>query len=163
MITTNFESSYVYYLVGIALILTVSSYRSLRGRRYRPFRIFLRPFIYLFIGIALLIQNYEPSFLSISLLGLAAGFLMGLRLGSGVSLFYRRGDLYYRRSYWVYLFWLGSFLLRVYMEVSFSPSAIDVILVDTLLMFSSGLLIGESYHITRKARELRGLGFIEFS
>jgi len=49
------------------------------------------------------------------------------------------------------------------MEVSFSPSAIDVILVDTLLMFSSGLLIGESYHITRKARELRGLGFIEFS
>jgi len=110
MISNPFENTYFLYLVFLALILTLSSYRSLYGRKYRPFRVFFRPAIYLLLGLGLLSQDFTDPLFITSLLGLLAGALMGVKLGSGVSFYILGGDLYYKRSVWVYLLWLAYLL-----------------------------------------------------
>ena len=160
MISNPFENTYFLYLVFLALILTLSSYRSLYGGKYRPFRVFFRPAIYLLLGLGLLSQDFTDPLFITSLLGLLAGALMGVKLGSGVSFYYSGGDLYYKRSVWVYLLWLASFLLRAYLEVG-SPTSFTVLtLLDALLMFSSGLLLGESCHLVTKTRVIRRDGVL---
>lgn len=155
MNSNSVAGSYLIYLVILAVVLTLSSYRSLYGRKYRPFRTFLRPLLYLLLGLSVLTQDFSGSLLLVSLTGLLAGIAVGGKLGSGVSFYYSGTELYYKRSPWVYLIWLGSFIARVYVETLSSISTLDTTILDSLLLFSSGLLLGESYHVVMKVKSLR--------
>jgi len=77
---------------------------------------------------------------------------MGVKLGSGVSFYYSGGDLYYKRSVWVYLLWLASFLLRAYLEVDSvcSYTFISIILSSIMikcrdLALNHPLVVGGSW------------------
>jgi len=141
------------YLAVLALVLTLNSYRSLSGTRYRGWRVFLRPGIYLLL--ALILLALDPKAWILSTLAGIAGVVTGTELGSSVNFYYNGVQLYYRRSPTVYLIWLAVFLLRVFLSTWINLGTQGLQLLDALLLFSSGLLLGESYHILFKAREFK--------
>jgi len=71
-----------------------------------------------------------------------------------VTFFYRDNVLHYRRSILLYVVWLSLFVTRILFEFYYFDNFYCVLIVDNLLMFSSGLLIGEAYHIISKARAI---------
>ncbi|QKR00796.1 DUF1453 family protein [Metallosphaera tengchongensis] len=143
----------VVYLGVIGAIVVLSSLRTVYGRKYRPTRVVLRPLLYLVLGALVTLQDLEA--LPLVSIGFIAGLALGLRLGVGSTLFLKEGTLYYKRSILIYVLWLSLFLVRVGIE-SLEPSGLNLVeisILDSSLMFSSGLLIGESFHLVRKARE----------
>ena len=111
-----------------------------------------RPVLYFIIGLAIL--SYDFSFLPLVLLAIVAGFVVGIRYGGGVTFFFRDGTLYYKRSVLLYVVWLSLFVIRIAFEFFYFDNFYGILIVDNLLMFSSGLLIGEAYHIISKARAI---------
>lgn len=71
-----------------------------------------------------------------------------------MTFFFRDGILYYKRSILLYVVWLSLFVTRISFEFFYLNNFYGVLIVDNLLMFSSGLLIGEAYHIISKARAI---------
>ncbi|AWS00340.1 DUF1453 family protein [Metallosphaera hakonensis] len=137
------------YLVILAILIFLSMLRSIRGRKYKPGRVLFRPLLYLALGTLVVIG--DQSILPLILLSTIAGIVVGLRFGSGATLFFNTGVLYYKRSITLYLIWLVLFLVRVGVEIALPLNQSGVTLVDSLLMFSGGLLVGEAYHLIKKA------------
>ncbi|MCI2414190.1 MAG: DUF1453 family protein [Candidatus Aramenus sp.] len=143
------------YLGVFGVIVVLSSLRTVYGRKYRPTRVLLRPILYIVLGVLLVLQ--DPGTLSLAAAGFIAGLALGLKLGVGSTLFMNGGTLYYKRSILIYVLWLSLFLVRIGVEalVSGGLSLVEITILDSCLMFSSGLLVGESFHLIRKARDFR--------
>jgi hypothetical protein len=146
----NFQESHMVYLVLLAVIITISAIRTTKGRKYSPLSVLSQPLIYLVLGGILVFSNQAT--LLMAFLGTITGFVIGIIFGRGVLIFRNDGELYYKRSIFVYLIWLSLYLLRALINIlSINQTSIEV--VDILIMFSSGLLIGESLNVIKKARK----------
>lgn len=149
------------YLLGIALIVFFTSIKGvIKGNKYKKSRVLLRPIIYLLLGTSLVFYSltfinslfalilYISAILVVTLIGV--GF--GVVLGAGVEVYYGMdGELYYRRSPLIYALWFSAFLIRIILEVLFFADPFIYFLADAMLMFTSGLLVGEAYHVIRIA------------
>lgn len=140
-------------LIILVLIALFSFYRSFYGRKYRPSRVFLRPALYLLFALFLISISFSLLLLTASLLLVVLGAVTGLVLGGSVTFFRKNNLLYYRRSRFVYAIWLVLFILRVAVEIEGLTDFTAIAVVDGLLAFSSGLLLGEAYHIIGMARK----------
>jgi hypothetical protein len=137
------------FLIAILVLIAVRRiYRGIYGRQYRSSRVFVTPAIYLFLLVFSMFALGTNFILEISvLLLILPGIPIGLRFGSSVKFFKRNETLFYRRSQFVLVFWLISFVVREILAILY-PSVLYVILaVDALLAFTTGIIIGEAIQI----------------
>ncbi len=147
------SSNIVFGLLIIGIILILSSYRGIYGRKYRPVRTFIRPILYIILLYAILAISNDVIMSLFSLVLIIFGALLGLRFGGNVKFFYKNDILYYKRSPLVLALWAVVFTVRVFLEFSGFYNAIIIVLIDFLLSLSTGLLIGEAYNIIVKAKK----------
>ncbi|BCS93518.1 hypothetical protein L3N51_01744 [Metallosphaera sp. J1] len=145
--------SILIYIFIIAIIVFIGFLRNRNGRRYRPRRLLIRPIIYLLLGLIISLENI--SFLPFVIVAVFAGFLVGMRYGESVTLFHKDEQLYYKRSSFIYGVWLVLLLVRLSLEFLFPTNITISLIIDSMLMFSAGLLIGESYHVLRMANFMK--------
>ncbi|WP_048053919.1 hypothetical protein [Thermoplasma volcanium] len=143
-----------YIVIGIlALLLLRSAYRSFKGRRYRPARVFRIPAVYALLTVILVLLDFSTQYYYYSvLLLIIAGYLVGVRVGTSVRFFYRGTVLYYRRSPGVYVIWAVSLFSRVILEFLMPGNSLAEVSVDSILSFTTGLLIGETVNIIKQKR-----------
>ncbi|AWR97002.1 DUF1453 family protein [Acidianus sulfidivorans JP7] len=152
MIETNFSSTVEYYFI-IALIIFLSSLRSVKGRKYKPTRVFIRPILYLLLGILVIVG--DPVILPLLIVAIILGIYLGMRFGLGTKFFIKGGILYYKRPIILYIIWLSLFVLRLFIGIAFPYNVEGIKITDILLMISAGILLGESYRIIKIANSIK--------
>ncbi len=142
-------------LVLIVYIVARRVRSGLRGTRYKKSRVLRIPVLYVLLTLFLVYSVGSHDYYAYySLLLIPAGAIPGLRFGSTVKFFSKNSVLYYKRSQFIMVAWLISFLLRILLEIFF-PSSINVaIFVDMILSFTTGMILGEAFHILREAKDL---------
>ncbi len=140
-------------LVLIVYIVARRIWSGVKGRRYKKSRVLRIPVLYVLLTLFLVYSVSSHDYYAYySLLLIPAGVIPGLRFGSTVKFFSKNSVLYYKRSQVIMIAWLISFLLRVLLEIFFPSSINAEILVDMILSFTTGLIIGETFHILREAK-----------
>ncbi|ARM75358.1 DUF1453 family protein [Acidianus manzaensis] len=146
------------YLAVFAVIIFLSSLRSIRGRKYKLGKLFLRPILYLLLGAFLAFSDLFLFpiyiFLLFLIFSIIFGVLIGLKLGKA-TVFYKNSELYYKRSLVTYIIWLILFLGRISIEILGSVNDLELVILDSMLMLSAGLLIGESYQVITFVRKMK--------
>ncbi len=137
-------------LILIAVYLTFRAYRGMSGIRFKSSRLYLMPIIYLVLTVAsLFILN--PSYLDMAVVFLAVvvGLFVGLGLAGGVQFYEKNEKAYYKRSPFIMAVWLASFIARFAVEF-FLPSNFYLgFAVEIVLAATTGMIIGEAFHINR--------------
>lgn len=147
----------VIVLAVIAIYLLISIYRSLRGRKYKTSRILVRSYLYFILAFLLIISSLSLIEVSISAVLASVGIAIGIVSRERIHFFHRNGALYYRRSAIVLILWASSFVTRIGLEFFSKPGALDLLIVDGLLGFSAGLIVGEAHTLVRAAKEKRSV------
>lgn len=147
-------SSAPYVLIFIAVILTLRVYRGLSGRVYSTARVLRPPVVYLVLTvIAILGLGYMDNSVFLTFIFIPLGFLISYRLLTDADFFARNGTVYYKRSPFILVFWVVSFLSRMILEYFF-PTNLEVLMViDSVLSFTTGLIIGESLHLISERKK----------
>ena len=128
-----------------------------RGRRFTSGRVVMLPIVYTLLTIFLIVPlEYTHPLLMFTLLAIAPGFGVGYVFGKRVHFFMKHGEVYYRRSPVVMSVWLGSAIARLLLFYGFTGNTTVDILVDTTLVFTTGMLVGESIHILRGRKAYTG-------
>ena len=148
--------SFLFFLIFIGFILFISSIRVVRGSKYSEGSVMNRPIFYLIYSIIFSLASL-PDFLSLVLIpfDIVAGYLVGKRYGGDVSFFIKNGYLYYKGSIFIYVLWLSFFILRILIEIFYPNNFYAIFIVNNLLLFSTGLLLGEARHIIAMANKIR--------
>lgn len=142
----NFDSFYL--LIFIAIILTLRIYRGVSGRIYSNSRVLRPPIIYLLITIiAVLGVGFIDNTILLTLALIPLGFLIGYRFSTNVNFFSRNGTVYYKRSPVIMVIWLASFLGRMALEFLFPLNLQVLLVVDSALSLTTGLIIGEAFNL----------------
>jgi membrane protein CcdC involved in cytochrome C biogenesis len=126
----------------------------IRGRSFKTFRLFTTPAIYLVLLIffmAAFIGN--EGYILIVLLLCLAGLVPGMIYGEHVSFFEKNGEIFYKRSPYILIFWAAGFLVRIVLEVIYPGNLTILFIVDALLAVTLGLIIGEAIKTYMKYRE----------
>ncbi len=130
--------------------------KGIKGRKFRRWRIILFSLLYSIITLYVLTLDWGRfgAFIDISvLLLMVIGFMTGIRYGESVSFFRRGKELYFKRSPIILAIWTASFVVRIIFEFAFPRLLGYTEIVDGLLSFTSGLVVGEIFHILRKKKE----------
>ena len=144
----------LYFLVFIAIIVTLRLYKGVYGRRYSNARVLRLPVIYTILAlISVLILGFIDNVLLLTLAFIPLGFIVAYRFGSNVNFFTRNGEVYYRRSPVIMIIWLVSFLTRYILEILYGNNLQIIMLVDAILSLTTGLIIGEAFHILSRRKE----------
>ncbi len=153
----TYQQSELFYIALIAVFITFSSLRSLRGRKVKPFNIFMRPLIYVILGLFILFTDISPLVLIAVALGSVVGVVLGSRFGEGSQVFLNQGEIYYKRSPIILGIWLGSYIARIFMYSYMSSSIFYVVAIplDFLLFMSAFMLLGESIYVFREYSKLK--------
>jgi len=148
--------SFLFFLIFIAFILFISSIRVVRGSKYSEKSVMNRPIFYLIYSIIFSLASL-PDFLSLILIpfDIVAGYLAGRKYGVNVSFFIKDDYLYYKGSIFIYVLWLSFFIIRVLVEIFYPNNFYAIFIVNNLLLFSTGLLLGEARHIISIANKIR--------
>lgn len=150
---SNGNFSLLLFVVIMALIVVMRIQRGIYGRKYKHWRTFFLPVVYMILTISIIISDWRlfGVYINISMFLLViVGLMTGIRFGESVS-FFKKGDiLYYKRSPFILLFWLLSFIGRISIELFLPQIVLYAEILDGLLAFTSGLLLGEAFHIIRK-------------
>lgn len=158
--TSSTTNSYnlLFFLVFIAMILGVRIYRNLNGRLYTRSRVMGLPFLYTALSlITVAALSLVDNVVLLTLLFIPAGTLIGFRFGTNVRVFTRNGLVYFIRSPAIMLIWVVSLVSRLLIEI-FYPGNLDALLVvDSALTLTTGILIGEAVNILRKGKDIEGL------
>lgn len=147
---------FIVYIFLFALIIAFRMKRGLYGRKYKHWRTYFLPAIYMIFTFSIILFDWKVFgiYIDVSLLLLIViGVMIGFRFGKSVSFFNKDGILYYKRSPFILLFWLFSFLGRISIELALPQNVLYAEILDGLLAITSGLLIGEAFHITKKRDE----------
>jgi len=145
------------YLLGfIAVILLLRIRRSIKGQKFRMYRVIVYPFIYLAISV----YSYylDPSlilailFIILVFLGLIVGDISG----GNIKFFDRDEKTYYKRSSYISTIWTVSFISRIALEVYYPSSFLANSAITLILVFTTGLLIGEGINIYMAYKIYRG-------
>ncbi|MGI0141716.1 MAG: hypothetical protein ACREBF_03655 [Candidatus Micrarchaeales archaeon] len=140
-------------LIFFVILLTVRMYRGLKGMKYRAFRLYLLPIVYLLLTIYSLFE-LAPSYLDIPgvVVALLAGYFIGIKFGSSVQFYEQEGQTHYKRSPIILIIWLASFVARFVLE-AFLPNVFYINFgIELFLALTTGMIIGEAFHIMRKHR-----------
>jgi membrane protein CcdC involved in cytochrome C biogenesis len=151
---TASQSSTELFLLLIVVFLSYRVYRGVTGARFSMRRVFTVPIIY--AGLTILSFLGFPATLTdvaVTIIALVAGIFAGLRLGHNVKFYQQNNATYYKRSPFIMILWLVAYVLRFGAEFFIPLSATVNLLIEMLLGFSSGLLLGEAIHIYRKYGE----------
>ncbi|MEM0141610.1 MAG: hypothetical protein QXN66_06225 [Thermoplasmatales archaeon] len=159
MVTQQAQDLASFYTIGIliAIFVTYRITRSLKGRQLNSRRIFLAPVIYTLLALGTVLLSAYSSLISrLPILFIPIAIPFGLRFAGGVKLFEKNGMIYYRRSPVILIIWLVSFILRITIEAEFATTLTVVVLVNSLLCFTTGIIIGEAAVLFKKNREVAG-------
>ncbi len=144
----------VYFLIFVAIIVTLRLYRGMYGRRYSNARVMRLPVVYTILTlISVLILGFIDNIVLLTLALIPLGFFIAYRFGSNVNFFTRNGEVYYRRSPVIMIIWLGSFLTRYLLEILYGNNFQIILVVDAILSLTTGLIIGEAFHILSRRKE----------
>ncbi len=152
---SNIEN--VDYLIIIIFVLFIAVrrlYSGLRGRKFKESRIYTLPVIYvvlLLFSLDGLYSNLE--YIILILILILPGILLGLKLGNNIEFFSRNGSLYYKRSQIIMIFWIVSFIGRMLLFMLYPSNILAGFIIDLLLSFTLGLIIGESINLYNKYKE----------
>ncbi len=154
----NYKFYTIVIVIGILfLFVALRIYRGIYGRKFKKSRIIFRTAIFEIISIAITIpsanQNTDLLYLFISLMCL--GLILGVKFSEKVTFFYKRDVLYFKRSPIILIIWVVSFSLRIIFEFIVTERPFTVIFTDSLLIFTSGLLMGEAISIIKQNRTSR--------
>jgi len=157
---TSGSSSYV-FLVYIALIILFVVRRIIRGIRvkiYKRSRILMPPVIYLFLTSIYMFADYKLYgfyYVIFLIFLIVLGVLVGLKFGETAEFFYKDNQLFYKRSQAILSLWLISYIGRLVIFLYLPNVMILAELLDVLLSFTTGLLVGEAIVIIRKEGEFK--------
>lgn len=166
------ELEYIYLIVFIALIMLLRLRRQKKGYKASTARIFRYPAIYIVLSLILVASAFNIVIFVVALLAILVGYAVGTIFGSKSSIFYSNGKIMYRRSNEIFAIWLAAFVARIVIEFmlpddlglqaltttassAFSGIGFWYSLVDILLAFSAGMLLGESIHLYRKYKNAK--------
>ncbi|MEM0155949.1 MAG: hypothetical protein QW597_05040 [Thermoplasmataceae archaeon] len=145
----GFEDS-IALIVIFSLFVIRRIYRGIYGRQYRKSRLSVIPAIYFFLLVFSMFALGNNFILEISvLLLILPGIPMGLRFGSSVKFYRMNETLYYKRSQFILIFWLISFLVREILAVLYPLVLYAILGVDALLALTTGIIIGEAIEVNR--------------
>ncbi len=145
------------FLAIILLFLIFRIKRNKSGRTFRVSRIFYLPVILLLINLSLLIDIPVQYYIYFAML-VVVGILPGLRWGELSSLYYQNQKLMYRRSNVILYLWALSLFSRLFIEVILPGNLLYNIIVEGILSFETGMIIGESQRLYSKYRTLTESG-----
>jgi hypothetical protein len=141
-------------LIIIVLILSRRMYRGIKGTKFSMRGLVVLPLIYIVLTLLFFAEfPFTITDIAITIAAIAAGVLSGLRFGQAVTFFQKEDVTYYKRSPFIMGIWIVAYVARFGLELMFPTSFIINFVVEILLGFSSGLLLGESIHINRKYTE----------
>ncbi len=167
------EYEYVYVIIIVLLFVALRMRSQMRGRMADTRRIFTRPVLYAFLTLVLLALTPRIEVLSFALLAGIIGYIIGTNLGIKSKVFEKDGAIRFRGSNEIFLIWTATFVVRLLIEIVLplpTASASSMFLsyansssayfwytvVDLLLAFSAGMLLGESRHIYRMYKNFKG-------
>lgn len=145
-----------YVIIGIIfLFISIRVFvRGINGRPYRQSYLYRRPVLYTLLTLYLIFPElYVSDFILLVLLAIPLGFIIGDRYGGDVSFFSVNSTLYFKRSPVIMIIWLISFGIRLILEILYPTVFLYDVMVDLLLAFTDGMLIGEARNVIIKARE----------
>ncbi|MEM0154297.1 MAG: DUF1453 family protein [Methanothrix sp.] len=158
---------YLFIIIFLAVIILLRFRRQSRGSKATPSRIFRYPAIYIFLSIILVAYTPSLILLIFAVLAIILGYVIGNMLGRKSSVFMSEGKMLYKRSNEVFTIWLIAFVVRALIEFVLPIPSINTIpinrainafsgvymwysVVDILLAFSAGMLLGEALHLYKK-------------
>ncbi|MEM0139491.1 MAG: hypothetical protein QXZ44_02625 [Ferroplasma sp.] len=153
----NSNLATIVFLVFIAIFVTWRRITSgLHGRLFKTSRLFTLPLLYLllllyFMGSFIGILNY----IILVMLICCVGIVPGIIFGEQVIFFKKNNFLYYKRSPLIMIIWLSGFLIRIALEILYPSNLTAGFIVDSLLSFTLGMIIGESIKTMRKYNEFK--------
>ncbi len=155
---TGGSSDYI-ILIAIALYLTFRTYRSVTGTRYSTYRLYLLPVAYLFLVLLTLVELSVSAVDAIAVfVSVAAGALAGLRLAGGVKFYEKNGQTYYKRSPFVMVIWLLSYIGRFAVSLLIPSDFYVNFAVEIVLALTTGVILGEAYHIYNNYKKHQAAG-----
>ncbi len=92
-------------------------------------------------------------YLTIIIVLIFAGITPGYIYGEQVSFFMKDNLLYYKRSPYILVTWVVTFMGRIILEIVYPYNITADFIVDALLAVTLGLIIGESVKTYYKYRE----------
>ncbi|BAB60045.1 TVG0923753 [Thermoplasma volcanium GSS1] len=142
---------YVSFVLISVILVFRKIIRTVKGGRFRRYSIFIPPILYILFSIAV---SYGTSLLGIvlSLIAFVFGIYISFHTTRSIVFFSKNNILYYKRPGWVVAIWSLAFLTRLALILFFPSFNGDLFTV--LLFLASGLIIGESFWIVRKNREI---------
>ena len=146
----------VVFLAIIILIMARRIKSGLNGRRFKMSRIFTMPFIYailLIFFLGAIGKNVTYIFIVAGLIfpGIIVGFIYGER----VKFFEKNSFTYYKRSQFIMVFWLTSYIARIFLYIFYPTNFMANFIVDILLAITLGMIVGESVKLYIKYKEYR--------
>lgn len=141
-------SGYIFLLVFIGVIVTLRIFRGLSGRMYSSAGVLRLPVIYTIITLLAVLEiGFFDKVVLLTLALIPVGFLAGYRFGANVNFFTRGGAVYYKRSPVIMVVWLVSLIARMFLELLFPSNLHVMLIVDSALSVTTGLIIGEAFNL----------------
>ncbi len=141
-------------LIFVIYILIRRVQRGLKGRQFKIVRLFSLPLIYLLLLLFFLaVFMDDVYYLTIIIVLIFAGITPGYIYGEQVSFFMKDNLLYYKRSPYILVTWVVTFMGRIILEIVYPYNITADFIVDALLAVTLGLIIGESVKTYYKYRE----------
>ncbi len=144
----------VFLIIFVIFIMARRIYSGINGRRFKTTRLFTIPFIYLllllfFLGAFIGLLDYILIIILIGIVGLIPGFAFG----ESVTFFEKNNSLYYKRSPLILIIWAAGFIVRLILELFYPQNLLANFIVDSLLGFTLGMIIGESIKAMKKYKQ----------
>ncbi len=147
-------SSYIFFIVFLAVIVTLRIFRGMSGRMYSNARVLRLPVVYTIITLlAVLGIGLIDNVILLTLALIPVGFLIGYRLGANVNFFTRNGVVFYKRSPFIMVVWLASLITRMVLELLFPSNLQVMLLVDSALSVTTGLIMGEAFNLISERKK----------
>lgn len=143
-------------LILISLVVVRRIVRGVYGRRYSTGRVLFLPAFYIFLTLVFVIfLNLGDSYIYYTLLLIPAGALAGLRVGGGATFFMKNGEVYYKRSPFILIFWLISYIARLLLDFYFPTNVTVAFAIDVVLALTAGLIVGEAIHLIKGRKDFK--------
>ncbi len=141
------------FLAIFVIIIARRIIRGIYGRRYSTGRVLFLPVFYIILTLVfvLFVDSGNHYFYYILLL-IPAGLVAGLRFGGGARFFLKNGEVYYKRSPYIMVFWLASYIARIVLLFLYPTNLVVAFAVDAVLAITAGLIVGEAVHLIEGRR-----------
>jgi hypothetical protein len=153
---TGSGTELLFVLAAMAIFVSLRLYRGMKGTRFSRVGVYRLPSIYLVLTVLSLFA-LSPSYADVAIVAaaIAAGYMVGLRLASGLQFFEKEGTTYYKRSQTIMVIWLASYITRIGIEFAYPSNMLFGFAIEAILALTTGMILGEATHIMRSHRSYR--------